>query len=332
MLVMSAAEFPNAAVVSPRWVEWRRRIDIDDYDARFARMAAAGDDVHGEADLIGSFGAASILDAGCGTGRIAIELHRRGHDVVGVDLDADMVAAARRKAPAMTWLVDDLARMQLDRRFELIAMPGNVMLFCRPDDRRLIVHNLAAHLLPGGRLVAGFSLEPGGYTLDEWDHHCAASGLELEQRFGTWDRAPFASGDYQVSVLRRVERFTVHDLVAEARAGLVRLSATELADEIATGAPMIIADTRQAVDRSSFGHITGSVHLPRTVLEWRADPASGYSDPVVDGFDRRIVVVCNDGYSSSLAAANLQRLGFRNATDLVGGFMAWRHAGLPFER
>lgn len=192
--------FLNAAVVSPRWVEWRRRIDIDDYDARFERMAEAGNDVHGEADLIDSFGAASILDAGCGTGRIAIELARRGNDVVGVDLDADMVAAARRKAPEQTWLVDDLARMQLDRCFDLVAMPGNVMIFCEPADRSSIVHNMARHLLPGGTLIAGFSLEPGGYSLVAWDDHCAASGFQPVDRFSTWSRDPYNGGDYHVSV------------------------------------------------------------------------------------------------------------------------------------
>ena len=159
--VPSDGEFPNAAVVSPRWVQWRRDIDIADYDARFERLAAAGNDVHGEADFIAGLSPAAVLDAGCGTGRIAIELARRGFDVTGVDLDADMVAAAIAKAPDQQWLVDDLARMQLSRRFDLVAMPGNVMLFCNPGDRRLIVHNLAQHLLPGGRLIAGFSLETG---------------------------------------------------------------------------------------------------------------------------------------------------------------------------
>lgn len=327
-----ARDFPRAAIVSPRWVDWRRRIDIDDYDARFERMAASGADVHGEADLIESFGAAGILDAGCGTGRIAIELARRGHDVVGVDLDADMIDAARRKAPAQTWLVDDLGRMQLDRRFELIAMPGNVMIFCEPDDRRLIVHNMAQHLLPGGVLIAGFSLEPGGYSLGEWDAHTAASGLELVDRFSTWSREPYTGGDYHVSVHRRTTRFTVHDLVAEARVGLRRISPHELADAIVADPTLVVADTRQAVDRSLFGHIVGSVHLPRTVLEWRVDPAAGYTNKAFTGFDQRIVVVCNDGYSSSLAAANLQRLGFADATDLIGGFMAWKRAGLPFDR
>ena len=142
-----------------------------------------------------------------------------GFEVVGVDLDADMVAAARRKAPAMTWLVDDLARMQLPRRFDLVAMPGNVMVFCEPTDRGLIVHNMAQHLLPGGLLVAGFTLESGGYELAEWDEHCAASGLALVARYSTWSGDAYAGGDYHVSVHRRASRFTVHDLVAEARHG-----------------------------------------------------------------------------------------------------------------
>ena len=152
---MDATEFPNAALVSPRWVEWRRAIDIADYDARFERLAAAGNDVHGEADFITAMDPGTVLDAGCGTGRIAIELARRGIDVTGVDLDADMVAAAMAKAPGQSWRADDLARMQLPHRFQTVAMPGNVMLFCEPADRRLIVHNLAQHLLPGGRLVEG---------------------------------------------------------------------------------------------------------------------------------------------------------------------------------
>lgn len=331
MQLVERRDFSNAAVVSPRWVQWRRAIDIDEYDARFAHMAAAGEDVHGEANFIAALAPPAVLDAGCGTGRIAIELARRGFDVTGVDLDADMVAAAARKAPDQPWLTDDLARMQLARRFDLVAMPGNVMLFCQPDDRRLIVHNLAQHLLPGGLLVAGFSLEPGGYTLAEWDDHCAGSGLELVDRFGTWTRDPFvAGGDYHVSVHRRTMRFTVHDLLAEARAELQRMTAVEVAEAIEEPG-LVVIDTRQAADRNAFGWIPGSVHLPRTVLEWRVDPASGYSDPAVSGWDQPVVVVCNDGYSSSIAAANLRRLGHRRATDMIGGFNAWQRAGLPVE-
>lgn len=197
------AALANAAAVSPRWVQWRRRTDIHDYDERFERMAARGDHVHGEADFIAGYEPSSILDAGCGTGRIAIELHHRGFQVTGVDLDADMIDAARRKAPHIEWLVDDLARMTLMSRYAMVAMPGNVMIYCRPEDRSLIVANLARHLEVGGVLIAGFTLERDGYRLDEWDHDCAASGLTLVDRLSTWDGAPFDPlGDYHVSVHR----------------------------------------------------------------------------------------------------------------------------------
>ena len=326
----STADLANAAMVSARWVTWRERTNIDQYDERFEKLSAAGHHVHGEADFIASFNPSSILDAGCGTGRIAIELARRGFEITAVDLDADMIAAARRKSPHMAWRVDDLARMQLPRRFGVVAMPGNVMIFCEPDDRRLIVHNMAQHLEPGGTLIAGFTIEPDGYTLQQWDGHCAASGLDLVERYSTWDRDPYsAEGNYHVSVHRRTNRFTIHDLVVEARSGLERLSADQLHGALKGGTDLVVVDTRQLTDWEAFGSIPASVHLPRTVLEWRADPASGYSHPALANFESRVVVVCSDGYSSSLAAATLQRLGYRNATDLVGGFQAWLRAGHP---
>ena len=292
--------------------------------------------MHGEVDFITAMDPGTVLDAGCGTGRIAIELARRGFDVTGIDLDADMVAAAMAKAPGQSWRVDDLARMQLPRRFDTVAMPGNVMLFCEPADRRLIVHNLAQHLLPGGCVVAGFSLERGGYTIVEWDEHCAASGLELVERFATWTRLPFApGGDYHVSVHRRINRFTVHDLLAEARAGLQRMTVGALGAtptlETGAGLGIVVVDTRDVTDRLATGWIPGSMSVPRTVLEWRLDASGGYSEPLVTSREQVVVVVCADGYSSSMSAANLQRLGFINATDLVGGFAAWARAGMPIE-
>lgn len=330
MAESGSIDLSNAEAVSARWVEWRRKLDIGAYDRRFEQMAAAGHDVHGEADFIASYAQSSLLDAGCGTGRIGIELERRGYEVVGVDLDADMVSAARRKQPHMQWFVDDLARMQLPRRFTTIAMPGNVMIFCEPNDRRLIVHNMAQHLEPNGVLIAGFALEPGGYSLQQWDEDCAASGFELSERFSTWDRQPFVGpGDYHVSVHRRANRFTVHDLVAEARSTLERVSPTKLHHELSRDGELVVLDTRQLRDRDTLGYINGSVHAPLSVVEWRVDPASGYTEAGLRGFDQRIVLVCNDGYSSSLAAARLQRLGFGRATDLVGGFQAWVRAGLP---
>lgn len=329
MTSSSGGDQPGAEV-SERWAAWRREVDLEEYDARWARLAASGQVVHGEADLIASLGPGPVLDAGCGTGRVAIELARRGIEVVGVDLDAEMIAVARAKAPELSWLVADLATMQLDRRFPIVAMAGNVLLFARPADHRLIVHTLASLLDPAGLLVAGFTLEPGRLGLDDYDELCRSCGLVLEERWSTWDRQPFVAGGlYHVSVHRRTARQTVHDLIAEARQEAPRLTPEELRDELAADLSVVVLDTRTPTDRERFGVIPGSIHAPRTVIEWAVDPASGYHDPAVTDFDQRLVVVCHEGYSSSLAAQSLRRLGFHRTTDLVGGVAGWRAAGLP---
>ncbi len=192
--------------VSERWAQWRSRLSIADYEARFAALEATGRTSHGEADFIAGHAPGSVLDAGCGTGRVAIELDRRGIEVVGVDLDAEMIAAAQVKAPAIRWEVADLATFDLGRTFDLVALPGNVMIFCRPTDRASIVARCAAHLVPGGLLIAGFSLEPGpeGLTVEAYDEAANAAGLELVERFAGWEREPFAAAAaYQLSVHRR---------------------------------------------------------------------------------------------------------------------------------
>ena len=185
--------------VSERWTEWRTRIDLDEYEERFRNNTA-----HGEADLIESLGARSVLDAGCGTGRVAAELARRGLDVVGVDLDPDLLERARRAARTVRWEVQDLAQLALGRRFDVVAMPGNVMIFCRPADRADVVRSCASHVQPAGALVAGFTIERGAdaLSLDEYDAHCAAAGLMLDVRWSTWDRQPYEGGNYAVSVHR----------------------------------------------------------------------------------------------------------------------------------
>ena len=189
--------------VSERWVKWRKAVDLDEYDARWEKMVAAGEAAHGEADCIDTLGSGAVLDAGCGTGRLAIELARRGRAVVGVDLDRDMIDRAERKAPDLEWHVADLAKVQLGRSFPIIVMAGNILLFCRPDDRGAIVANLARHLELGGRLVAGFSLDAQGYPVAKYDGLCTDAGLVLEARYATWDREPFVGGEYAVSVHRK---------------------------------------------------------------------------------------------------------------------------------
>jgi SAM-dependent methyltransferase len=194
--------------VSERWARWRRAIDLDEYDARWQRMIDTGEAAHGEADFVDTLGPGAVLDAGCGTGRLAIELAGRGRDVVGVDLDIDMVARARHKAPHLEWRHGDLATIDLGRTFPIIVMAGNILLFCEPTSRGAIVANLARHLGRAGHLVAGFSLDAQGYPVESYDELCAAAGLSLEARYATWERAPFdvgdrAGGDYAVSVHRK---------------------------------------------------------------------------------------------------------------------------------
>jgi len=104
----------------------------DDYDAVFEERDAAGEDVHGEASFVQRFAPRSVLDAGCGTGRVARELARRGVDVVGVDRDPDMLATARRKAPHLDWRLDDLRAVDLGRAFDVVLLAGNVMIFLEP--------------------------------------------------------------------------------------------------------------------------------------------------------------------------------------------------------
>ena len=124
-------------------------------------------------------------------------------------------------------------------------------------------------------------------------------------------------------------RKTVHDLLEEARRNLDRLEPADVLEAQRGGALLI--DIRSSDDRRQDGCISGSLHIPRTVLEWRLDPDAhpAYRNPNISGLDQRLVLVCSHGFSSSLAAATLQELGFAGATDMIGGFYAWRDSGLP---
>jgi rhodanese-related sulfurtransferase len=126
-------------------------------------------------------------------------------------------------------------------------------------------------------------------------------------------------------------RTTIHELLKAARARIDRLAVQDVAAAVQEGA--VLLDIRSELQRRRDGEIPGAIRHSRNVLEWRVDPASGHSDPALSSdLRRRIVLVCHDGYQSSLAAATLRDLGFENATDLIGGFVAWRAAGLPVER
>jgi len=199
-------------MMSNRWLGSADVPRGDDYDARFQALAQAGEDVHGEAHFVASLGGSAVLDAGCGTGRVAIELARRGIDAVGVDLDATMLAVAQRKAPHLPWYTGDITTIALPRPeapaqrrlFDAVVLAGNVMIFLAPGSGAAAVANLARHLAPGGALVAGFQLIPGGLTLAHYDAYTAQAGLVLAERWATWDRQPWSpTSAYAVSVHRR---------------------------------------------------------------------------------------------------------------------------------
>ncbi|MCU1494158.1 MAG: SAM-dependent methyltransferase [Acidimicrobiaceae bacterium] len=176
------------------------------YDRRFERLAESGHAVHGEADLVAGLGPRSVLDAGCGTGRVAVELARRGIEVVGVDLDPAMLARARERAPLLDWVEGDLAELSLGRTFDAVVLAGNVMVFLTEGSEARVLARLAAHLRPGGPLVCGFSLTADGLDLATYDDLAARADLELVERWGTWERAPFLPGaSYAVSLHRRAK-------------------------------------------------------------------------------------------------------------------------------
>jgi SAM-dependent methyltransferase len=182
------------------------------YDRRFEDLAVSGMDMHGEAALVASLApepTQSVLDAGCGTGRVAIELNRRGHVVVGIDVDVAMLEAARAKAPDLIWMHGDLADPGLDldgQTFDIVVMAGNVLIFVSPGTEGQVLQNAARWLRPGGLLVTGYSLRPDGDGFGPRRHDtlAARSGLVLQDRWSTWDRHPYTPGDrYAVAVHRR---------------------------------------------------------------------------------------------------------------------------------
>ena len=199
--------------VSQRWVEWRRTVDLVKYDQRWEAMAARGENVHGEADAVTRLieryldvrvrerelelehepeHALRVLDAGCGTGRLAVELQRRGHLVTAVDLDPDMIDKARDKSTAVTWLVGDLSTIDVTTRgglVDVIVMAGNILNFCAPGTQTTIVHNMVKNLADGGLLVCGWSqeLREDAYLWLDFVRDARDAGANLAETWTNWD-------------------------------------------------------------------------------------------------------------------------------------------------
>jgi rhodanese-related sulfurtransferase len=122
-------------------------------------------------------------------------------------------------------------------------------------------------------------------------------------------------------------RLTIDGLLAQARAKIERLDPLDAYEAVGAGAQLI--DIRCESARHADGIVPGSFHIPRTVLEWRLDPDSPWRNPHIGGLTTRLLILCDHGYSSSLAAANLSEIGFAHAADVIGGYAAWKEAGLP---
>src|SRR5262245_11523007 len=190
------------------------------YGAHFARLIAEGIDIAGEArlaDVLAPRGA-RILDAGSGMGRVGAALQTRGHEVIGVDFDEELLEQSRETYPDLLLVAsrldhltpEVLAAAGAPTSYDLVVCVGNVMILLAPDTERTVLANLAALVVPGGRLLIGFALSgaPAGtspsYPADEFAADCAAVGLRIESRFATYDLQPFTDdSDYAVHVLRR---------------------------------------------------------------------------------------------------------------------------------
>ncbi len=171
------------------------------YVERFRTMAAEGKDLVGEARLIDAMvGRGSrILDAGCGPGRVGGYLDQMGHTVVGVDVDPVLIAAAEEDHPGPTWVVADLAELDLpaagiDEGFDAIVSAGNVVAFLAPSTRGEVLTRLARHLNPEGRLVIGFG-SGRDYSFDDFRTDATAAGLVIDVELSTWDLRPTSHDD-----------------------------------------------------------------------------------------------------------------------------------------
>ncbi len=199
--------------MSTRWKRIARESGGDNYAekyaARFRAMAERGQDIHGEATFVTGLvePRARVLDAGCGTGRVAARLSQLGYDVVGVDVDPPMLAQAQTAWPDLDWRLGDLSSLQLGETFDVVVLAGNTIPLLEPGTLEESCRRLAAHLEPAGWLVCGFGLDadhlPTGCPvtpLAEVNRAMTEAGLREVELWSSWDREPYDDSGYVVTV------------------------------------------------------------------------------------------------------------------------------------
>ncbi len=193
-----------------RWVTDTAEGHTKWYIERFRKLAADGTDLSGEARLVDAMVSpgSRILDAGCGAGRVGAVLHERGHDVVGVDADPGLIAAAVADHPGPQWVVADLSELDLPAQgitepFDAAVLAGNVLAFVAEHTEPLVLQRISAHLVPGGLAIIGLGTDRG-YPTATLDNDAVAAGFVLEHRFATWDLKPWRDdAEFAVTVLRK---------------------------------------------------------------------------------------------------------------------------------
>lgn len=203
---------PGGDLPQPRWFAERSPREREGYAQYFRRLEADGQDVDGEARFVDALAArgSTVLDAGCGVGRVAAALAAQGHTAAGVDADPTLIEAGRAFYPGLPLATLDLCHVTpevlaaagLPASYDVVVAAGNVMIFLGEGTERRVLQQLAGLLRPGGRAVFGF-LTGQRYTHDDLDRDAAAVGWRREHRFGTWHLDAFADdGDWAVSVYR----------------------------------------------------------------------------------------------------------------------------------
>jgi 2-polyprenyl-3-methyl-5-hydroxy-6-metoxy-1,4-benzoquinol methylase len=195
-------------VRTPRWFTETEEGHSQWYADHFRTLAAEGRDLEGEARLLDAIIAPNslLLDAGCGQGRVAAALHRRGHRVLGVDIDPVLLEAARRDSPGPDYVQADLTTLDLDslgsgQHFDAIVCAGNVITYVAANTEVDTLRTFRRLLRPDGVCVIGFHVER--YPLDQCDRDLADAGFVMEQRFATWDLRPWhADAEFAVTILR----------------------------------------------------------------------------------------------------------------------------------